>query len=385
MIRTSLVAALGVCLAAACGGGTGADAARTVDCSTITRENTDDCLRLNHVQVLGTHNSYHLAPEPPLLEALGDRGRNIDYTHRPLNEQLSELGIRQFELDVFADPDGGRYAQPAGLRLAPGLTPPDAAMRQPGFKVLHVQDIDYRTTCLTLAACLTEIRDWSRANPHHVPILILIEAKDSTPRDPDGLGFVQPVPFGVQELRALDDEIRSVFDDDHIITPDRVRGGHATLREAIASQGWPPLREARGRVLFALDNTGEHRERYLESNPSLEGRVMFVSSPPDDPSAAFLKLNEALGEDGARIRPMVEAGYLVRTRADIPTQEARTGDTTRRDAAFLSGAHYVSTDYPEASPFGSGYIARLPGAERLTARCNPVTAPAGCVDGWLEP
>ena len=85
-----------------------------------------------------------------------------------------------------------------------------------------------------------------------------------------------------------------------------------------------------------------------------------------------------------RIRQMVEAGFLVRTRADIPTEEARSGDTTRRDSAFASGAHYVSTDYPEVSPFGSGYIARLPGAERLAARCNPVTAPVGCRDEWLE-
>jgi hypothetical protein len=384
MTHTHFIPGLILCLAAACGGSTAPDTSGAGGCSKLTAENIDDCLRLNQIQVLGTHNSYHLAPEPVMLEALGERGRNYDYTHRSLSEQLSQLNIRQFELDVFADPEGGRYAEPAALRMAAGLERPGPAMREPGFKVLHVQDIDYRTTCATLVGCLGEIRDWSRANPRHVPIMILIEAKDGMPRDPDGIGFVEPIAFGVEELRALDDEIRSVFSDDHVITPDRVRGGHATLEDAIRTDGWPLLREARGKVLFALDNTGEHRERYLQGNPSLEGRVMFVSSAPGEPSAAFLKLNEALGDEGARIRPMVEAGYLVRTRADIPTVEARSGDTTRRDSAFRSGAQYVSTDYPEVSPFGSGYIARLPGAEQLAARCNPVTAPAGCRAEWLE-
>jgi hypothetical protein len=372
-------------LLAACGGAPLGPAGGDAACGALTADNVDDCLRMNQLQVLGTHNSYHLAPEPALLEALGERGRNSDYTHRTLTEQLSVLGIRQFELDVFADPEGGRYADPAARRRVAGLSPVPAAMREPGLKVLHVQDIDYRSTCPTLVACLREIRDWSRANPAHVPILILIETKDGTPRDPDGLGFVQPIPFGVAELRGVDDEIRAVFEADHLITPDRVRGGRASLEEAVRSGGWPTLRDARGKVLFALDNTGEPRVRYLEGNPALEGRVMFVSSPPGDPSAAFLKMNEAVGEDEARIRQMVEAGYLVRTRADVPTIEARSGDTTRRDHAFRSGAHYVSTDYPEASPFGSGYIARLPDAATLPARCNPATAPPACRAEWLEP
>jgi hypothetical protein len=145
------------------------------------------------------------------------------------------------------------------------------------------------------------------------------------------------------------------------------------------------LRSARGKILFVLDNTDHHKASYLEGNPSLEGRVLFVSAEPGEPTAAFIKMNEALGPAEERIRQRVQEGFLIRTRSDIPTEEARSGDTKRRDAAFRSGAHYVSTDYPEPSPFGSGYIARLPGGERLTARCNPVNAPNGCRNEWLEP
>jgi hypothetical protein len=354
------------------------------DCSRITADNSDDCVRLNQIQVLGTHNSYHIAPPASVLETLGTRARDIEYTHRPLLEQLTTLGIRKVELDVFADPEGGRFATPAAFRMVNGLDPIGPELRQRGFKVLHTPDTDYRTTCVTLKACLTTIREWSQSHRRHVPIMVMIEAKDAPSDDPNSLGFVQPLPIGVAELRALDAEIRSVFDDDHVITPDRVRGAHDTLANAIRSSGWPTLRAARGKVLFALDNTDAHRDAYLRGNRSLEGRVLFVSSAAPEPSAAFIKMNEAIGEEEERIREQVRAGFLIRTRADIPTAEARSGSTVRRDAAFRSGAQYVSTDYPEPSPFGSGYVARLPGAERRAARCNPVNAPRGCRDEWLE-
>jgi Phosphoinositide phospholipase C, Ca2+-dependent len=378
-----LVSIVAACLAAALPQ-RNLDAGAARACSPITVENSDDCVRLNQIQLLGTHNSYHVAPPPPLLATLGARARNIDYTHRPLATQLSELGIRKFELDVFADPEGGRFATPAALRLVKGLEAVGAELRDPGFKVLHTPDIDYRTTCTTLKACLLTIRDWSRSNSWHAPIMVMLEAKDEPLEDPDGVGYVKPLRVGVAEFRALDAEIRSVFDDRHVLTPDRVRGKHPTLRDAVQTDGWPALRAARGKILFALDNTDAHRDDYLRGNPSLEGRMLFVSSAPPQSSAAFIKMNEALDGEEQRIREQVGAGFLVRTRADIPTVEARNGSTVRRDAAFRSGAQYVSTDYPEPSPFGSGYVARLPGAAGLAARCNPVNAPPGCRDEWLE-
>lgn len=371
---------LAACFGSSCSG-EALDAA-PAGCAAITADTIDDCVRVNQIQVLGTHNSYHLAPKPQVLEALQGRGDSLEYTHRPLGEQLS-LGIRQFELDVFADPEGGRYARPAAHRLTADNSL--AGMDAPGFKVFHVPGYDVRTTCATLAACLTEIRDWSLANPGHVPVMILIEAKDGVTEARSVFERIEAHPIGRAELDALDAEIRSVFAEGHVLTPDIVRGEHATLANAAWKSGWPTLREARGKVMFALDNTDRHRDGYLEGHPSLRGRVLFVTAPDGDPASAFLKLNEARGPAAeARIRERVAAGFLVRTRADIPTSEARSGDTTRRDSAFRSGAQYVSTDYPEPSPFGSGYIARLPGTDGLIARCNPVSAPAGCRDEWLE-
>jgi hypothetical protein len=356
-------------------------------CATLSADNADRCLRINHLQFLGTHNSYHLAPSDALYEAMDTLspgwGENIAYSHRPLRAQLAELKIRQFELDVFADPSGGLYARPLERRLVgePAVIE-DERMMRPGFKVLHVQDLDYRSTCPTLVSCLEEMKEWSESNAGHLPVMVLVEVKDSSPRDTLGLTFTVAHPVRGPELDALDAEILSVLGRDRIITPDDVRRDHGSVEEAIDTEGWPALADSRGKFLLALDNTGVHRDEYLREHPGLEGRVMFVSSPPGEPTSGFVKMNDMLA-DSALIRSYVERGRLVRTRADIPIQEAKTGDTTRRNAALASGAQYVSTDYPEPSPFEPAYRVTLPGAEGRPARCNPVSAPAGCRNEWI--
>ncbi len=356
----------------------------------------DDCMRLNYVQVLGTHNSYHSEPRPPLLQFIGalspQQAAAIEYTHRPLGEQLEELGIRQFELDVYVDPVPGLFALPLGQLVFPTNPPnPDPIKPElagPGLKVLHVPDVDFETSCLTLVACLQELENWSDANPGHLPVMVQIEAKDeAAPIPPDVLppGVplpVTPVPFGPAELDAIDDDIRSVFGEDQLITPDVVRGPRATLEEAVLNDGWPTLNETRGRFLFTLDNEGNERDLYVAGHPSLAGRVMFTSSPPGSPEAAFVKLNDPTA-NGADISSLVAAGYIVRTRADADTVEARFGLTSRRDAALASGAQFVSTDYPEPDPdLGTGYLVDIPGDD--IARCNPVLSPPGCDSSNFE-
>jgi hypothetical protein len=71
-----------------------------------------------------------------------------------------------------------------------------------------------RSTCLTFVACLAEIRDWSRAHPDHAPILIMLNAKTGGPSMPGG---TTPLDFDAAAWDALDAEVRSVFDADHLI------------------------------------------------------------------------------------------------------------------------------------------------------------------------
>ncbi len=345
------------------------------------------CVKLNQVQVLGSHNSYKLLPPPPIAAALLAFDRelfeSIEYEHPELGVQFAEQGIRQIELDVFADPDGGRYYQRKGF-LAVGMNPDSGIpeLLEPGYKVLHVQDIDFATTCLTLVACLEEVRGWSDANPTHLPIAILIEGKSDAIPDPLGLGFTVPLPFTTALLDDLDAEILSVFDRDRLITPDDLRGDHDSVEAAALAGAWPTLEEARGKVYALFNNGGADRQAYLAGRPNLEGRVMFTTASPGQPDAAFVQIGDPRGANLARIQDLVRQGYLVRTRSDVPTIEARSGDTTRRDAALASGAQFVSTDYAWESPFGSGYQVSIP--DGSPARCNPVNAPDGCRSSLLE-
>jgi Phosphoinositide phospholipase C, Ca2+-dependent len=366
--------ALAGLLAAACrpitvGGGTGGDGGN----------GRGPKVTINQIQVLASHNSYHVEPEPALLTALrsviGAATDGFEYTHRPLAAEL-DAGVRQVELDVFVDdPGGGRYAHPKLVPLL-GLAPIDPALARPGLKVLHVQEVDYRSTCPTFVDCLQDIRNWSRDHPGHLPITIQVEAKDDVIPDPAGLGFVQPLPWTAPAFATLEAEIRSIFGDKGIISPGDVKGRSPSLAAAVRKGRWPTLAEARGQIMFVLDDKGAKRDAYRAQVPDVDDRLIFVDVPPGDPDAAVTVVNDPIG-DAARIRDLVTQGFIVRTRADADTVEARSGDTTRRDAAFASGAQYVSTDYvfPD-DHFGTGYVVDLPGTD--AARCNPVNAPKRC-------
>ncbi len=348
----------------------------------------DKVVRVNQIQVIGSHNSYHagFAPsERKYLEMKNPKAlRGLDYHHAPLADQLSG-GVRQIEIDVFADSKGGRFAHPAivrsvaeaGLPADPDFDP-QHEMDKPGFKVMHIQGLDERSTCHTFVACLNDVRTWSKQHPQHVPIFILVETKEGPLREmPDA---VKTEPFTAAVFDALDAEIRSVFKPGEMITPDEVRGSAATLVEAVHAGKWPTLAEARGRVIFLMDQ--QHAGPiYAQGHPSLRGRILFTNAVPGAPDAAFVEQNSGSLEE---IDALVKQGYLVRTRTDEGTEQARTNNTTRRDLALSSGAQMISTDYPstEPSPW-TKFSVELP--DGLVARCNPVNKPAECVDHLLEP
>jgi hypothetical protein len=334
--------------------------------------------RLNQIQVIGTHNSYHIAPAPAIYELVASAGRRraegLDYSHRPLNEQLAKLGIREIELDVFADPKGGLYAEPNLRKMVknrgkdPGPDPgADGKLNKPGFKVLHVQDVDFRTHAPTFVDALKQIRSWSKANRQHLPIMIMIELKDESIF---GLS-TKPAKFGRAEVDEVDTAILSVFDRSEILTPDRVRGRFKTLPEAIRAQGWPALDAVRGLVIFSLENENALRDQYLDGHEALQGRLLFTTVASTDPAAAWFNINDPIKEFD-RIQKLVRDGFLVRTRADADTVQARTNNTTQRDKALASGAQFVSTDYPERDRRLTDYCVRLPGG--VVARPNPVVS-----------
>lgn len=348
-------------------------------------------LRLNQIQVKGSHNSYHVEQSPEtidLYQTFSAEAFKLAYTHEPLTTQLSSYGVRQIELDVSVDPAGDLY-EPLGT---------------PGTKVLHIETIDERSTCPALVDCLAEVKAWSDANPDHVPIAILLEPKDSD----DLPGGKVPLPWTAARFHDLDAEIRTVFPEDRIVTPDFLRGvgrtggadGLGTVypdpESAVLGHGWPLLDDVRGKVLFLLDG---RRSTYVDGDPTLAGRVIFPPSTPGSPDAAFVKRNDPIGSFAA-IQADVAAGYLVRTRADLPVETGLTGDDSMLVAALASGAHFVSGDYLHptayarydqafADRYGQPFDPDRPAYETLLpggtpARCNPITAPVECTSALVE-
>ena len=328
-------------------------------------------LALNEVQSIGSHNSYKTAI--PKLEMMALRRSSaevanvLDYSHLPLTVQL-DLGMRQLEIDVFYDPEGGLYSDPYLPRAIPsiGKRYNEPEMDKPGFKVMHVQDVDQRSHCQLFTQCLSQISAWSNRHPQHTPILIVINAKQA----PIELEHaVVPLAFTAKAFDALDAEVLSVIAPSKLITPDEIRAGAPTLRGAVMRTGWPSYQASKGKLLLALDEPPEVVNIYLRGKLSLEGHPFFVNSVSQDADhAAYFTLNNPRA-DALKIRMAVEAGFLVRTRADADTLEARTNDTARRSAAFASGAQYISTDYYLPRKEWGDYAVRLP--EGSVTRCRP--------------
>jgi hypothetical protein len=353
-----------------------------------TTAQQDQLVHLNQIQVIGSHNSYNLGFAPSEEKFVQMRNpkayESLDYHHATLTHQL-DGGVRQLEIDIVQDPKGGRFAHPKIIELTKeaGLPPdpdfdPHHEMDKPGFKVIHIADLNERSSCHLLTSCLTEIRAWSKAHPLHVPLFLLIETKEGATREIPG--SVVAEPFTSQTFDALDKEIRSVFPDNEMVLPDDVRGTYPTLDAAVHAGNWPTLAQSRGKVIFLMDQ--KHvGPIYTAGHPVLQGRVLFTNADPGQPDAAFVEEN-----DGSRsvIDNLVKQGYLVRARADENTVAARTDDTTRRDELLDSGAQMISTDYPLSEPSKwTGYSVGF--ANGLPARCDIINAPKTCKDSLLEP
>ncbi|MFV8325852.1 phosphatidylinositol-specific phospholipase C1-like protein [Flavobacterium sp. ZS1P14] len=308
----------------------------------------NEVIHLNDIQVIGSHNSYKMEIEQPLFNYLykqdSSRAKALQYKHIPLVDQLN-FGLRNLELDVFYDPNGGHFSNPKGLDIVKNMGKEplsfdkEQKLNEPGLKMFHIQDIDFRSHYLLFKDALFALKKWSDKNPDHTPIFILINAKDQVI-----MNLLQPLPFTADALDRIDVEIKSIFSPNQLITPDLVRGKFKTLEEAVLKKGWPALEEVKGRFLFVLDEKEDKINRYLENHVSLKNRVLFVNSKEGNPEAAFRILNDPI-KDFVYIKALVAKGYMVRTRADSETKEARTNDYTPFEKAKASGAQIISTDY----------------------------------------
>lgn len=297
----------------------------------------DDVLRINHLLMKGTHNSYHMRPDPLLAV-------QWDYEHAPLDVQLGQQGVRQIELDIHWRDE------------------------EKGFLVHHIPAADEKSTCRTLPDCLAVIKGWSDAHRNHSVLIVLLEPKDDLDQEKI-----------VGHYDDLDAAILAAIPRERIFTPDDMRRTHATLRETVTKDGWPTLGATRGRILFQLLDTGEHRDGYMEGHPNLEDRLMFARGGEDQTWGLFSEFGNPITNE-EKIRQRALDGYMVRTFAVTREDGAEVGPA-EVEAAVRSGAHFVSTDFP-AKVTGQDVWFDLAGG--TPSRCNPVTAPPECTPEAIE-
>lgn len=301
----------------------------------IPEYTADDTLRINEIQMKGSHNSYHVASDAPRAPSW------TQYTLPPLTEQLAMHGVRQFELDIHY------YAGT--------------------FLVFHLPDLDQRSNCQTLQGCLAELVHWSRVNPGHHPIIVWLELKDEW--DP-----IKIAP----NIEALEAEVRAAIPRERLLTPDDVRRGYPTLTQAIYTHGWPTLGEARGKFMLVVMDEQAGRYAYTRGGQSLNGRAMFVTAQGGS-YGVIAMIDNVLDQQNA-IYLAATQGMLVRSRVDdLPSRgEAYAAQL---EVALNAGAHMIATDYPVDYTIPD-YAVRIPGG--TPSRCNPVTARSFCHSLLIE-
>lgn len=293
-------------------------------------------LRLNQIQVIGTHNSYHLRPNQSVFNlavTVQPDAKEWDYSRETLDQQLDH-GVRNFELDMHLVGDS--------------------------WHIMHVPVLDPQSTVRDFAAALAVVREWSDKHPRHVPISFLMELKAEGTMLRRGIRVPEK-----KDVEQLDAVILQTFPRERVVTPDDVRGKHKTLPDAIKAEGWPTLSDAAGKVFFILHERGKNQELYVEGHPALEGRMMFVNAEPGKPFSATTVLDNPRDRN---ISSVAKEGYIIRTRAD---SQGRRDDRIRQ-MALEGGAHILSTDYPlgEIDEKNAFFL-----PEKRVARPNPVTSP----------
>jgi hypothetical protein len=300
--------------------------------SAVIEDGGFEPLRLNHMQVRGTVNSYHDSRVPP-------EGPELAYWHLPLDQQAAVQGIRQFDFDVYGN----------GISLG----------------VQHIGGIGDRfTLCERLLPCLDGIAAWSDVNPDHPPLVILMGETWTWP-DID-------VQF-YWHVDEIEEYLLAAFGRERMLSPSDVRGGHPDLATAIAAHGWPTIDEARGKIIAVLNEHNEARAEYLEyGGLDPADRFLFQIGDPAEPSPDEVIFSfegntdeppwlEAVDEATLpEIERLVRSGALVHTATNDPAMAPRLR---------AAGAHMIASRWPDD-------ILGPPGVP--PSRCNPVTAPLGC-------
>ena len=320
------------------------DAVVPIDAAPIPDD--PNALRINHLQMRATVNSYH------------DIDHNVDpelmgYVHLPLDEQAAEQGIRVFDFDFVPDPNG--------LFLDPSVT--DLLL-------------DNENHCGDWLRCLYQLDDWMDAHPEHPLVVVLVA---------EAMLFANPAIMHFQ-LDDIERQAVTALGRERLLTPADVRRGHPDLRTAIQARGWPTVEATRGKAMLVLNDRGLPRTFYLlEGGQDPTDRLLFQIGDPalaDHPDAGdeviftfepnldeedFPWFFETDPADLPRIEELAASGYLVHAISDDPEMLANLR---------AAGTHFVGTRFPDR-------LDPIP-VDGPTV-CNPISRPIDCNPEEIEP
>ena len=351
-------------------------------------------LRLNQLQLVGSHNSYRRHTYQPIFDLIqwfgADRARGDQRRSRGTTttcrcaEQLTDYGMRALELDLFNDPAGGRFYERQGLQLRQRADrrPTSRSCDEPGHEGAARPRLRLRDAPpdVRVRAARDRRRGATRI-PRHLPLFIHIESKAVDRRR----RAHQPGVHGRGAVRRGGRRRAGHRD------PVRVRAARASSRPtrcAARTRRWTrrsPPRAGRWSRRVAAGRCSSWKGRRSSptwrARPASAGRLIVRAVDARRARTRRSCSATTRSADSQRSPIWSRRGYIVRTMADSSTVEARSGDRTRMNAAFTSGAHIVSTDYYRPDPRGnmpgsgwSNYAVALPGGG--PARSNPVSAGA---------
>ncbi|MEZ4466195.1 MAG: Ca2+-dependent phosphoinositide-specific phospholipase C [bacterium] len=178
-------------------------------------------------------------------------------------------------------------------------------------------------------------------------------------------------------MSELDAAILGILSRDQVFTPDDLRGARASVRDAVLADGWPPLAAVRGRASSSRCSTPAPtapptwaRPPTSRARPALRRRRWPRRSPRRP-------LQDQRRHQRRRPRRGPPPASLVTSNVDAADDPPEDRAAPGRHAG--NGVHFLSSDRPApASPDDTDWL-DIPGG--TPARCNPVTAPAGCRGG----
>jgi len=200
---------------------------------------------LNHFQIIGTHNSVHVAG---LFSIFIPYWR---YTHTSLANQLN-IGVRHIELDLWFNKSIQKW------------------------EIWH-ESIDRLTvTPLFLSDVLSHLMSWSKSHNNHFPLTFNLDIKGSYYAGTSyftpwllGRGFSpNATKYDKYVFEMLEREILDIWHLPSLFTPASMllETKSKCVRDAIENFGWPTVEQLRGKSMFQLNLNGKKRVAMSKDN-----------------------------------------------------------------------------------------------------------------------